>query len=155
AGQNANSAAIANRRLIVTLPADFLSAADTLSKTDRGTAMDRLWAPWRLAYVADPQEKAKPPTADACFICTAVAGSDDRANLLVDRTPLSVVMLNKFPYNNGHLLIAPKEHRGRLDELSPEQLLDLQLSLRKMLGIVEANAPTVGDGAAQVAAGDR
>ncbi|HXD84855.1 MAG TPA: HIT domain-containing protein [Urbifossiella sp.] len=100
--------------------------------------MDRLWAPWRLAYVADPQEKAKPPTADACFICTAIAGSDDRANLLVDRTPLSVAMLNKFPYNNGHLLIAPKEHRGRLDELSPEQLLDLQLSLRKMLGILES-----------------
>lgn len=100
--------------------------------------MEQLWAPWRLAYVADPREKQKPTTEDACFLCRGVMGSDDRANLLVHRTPLSVVVLNKFPYNNGHLLVAPREHRGRLDELSPEQLLDLQLVLRRMLGILEA-----------------
>jgi ATP adenylyltransferase len=99
--------------------------------------MEQLWAPWRLAYVADPKEKAKPPTPDACFLCAGIAATDDRANLLVHRSELSVVVLNKFPYNNGHLLIAPKEHRGRPDELTPEQLLDLQLVLRKMLGILE------------------
>ncbi|HEY3789866.1 MAG TPA: HIT domain-containing protein [Urbifossiella sp.] len=100
--------------------------------------MDQLWAPWRMAYVADPKEKRKPPTADACFICQGLAATDDRANLLVHRTPLSVVLLNKFPYNNGHLLVAPNDHKGRLDELTPEQILDLQLVLRKMLGILEA-----------------
>jgi ATP adenylyltransferase len=98
--------------------------------------MDQLWAPWRLAYVATPAEKDK-PTPGACFLCQGIAGTDDRANLLVHRTPLSVVVLNKFPYNNGHLLIAPIEHKGRLDELSAEQLLDLQLVLRKMLAIIE------------------
>ena len=99
--------------------------------------MDQLWAPWRLAYVADPKEQRKPQTPDACFICQGVNGTDDRANLLVYRTPLSVVVLNKFPYNNGHLLVAPRVHKGRLDELEPEQLLDLQLVLRKMIGILE------------------
>jgi len=99
--------------------------------------MEQLWAPWRLSYVTDPAEKAKPATADACFLCTGANGTDDRANLLVHRTSLSVVVLNKFPYNNGHLLVAPREHRGRLDELGPEQLLDLQLVLKKMLGIIE------------------
>jgi len=99
--------------------------------------MEQLWAPWRLTYVTDPAEKSKPATPDACFICTGVNGTDDRANLLVCRTSLSVVVLNKFPYNNGHLLVAPREHRGRPDELSPDQLLDLQLVLRKMLGILE------------------
>ncbi len=99
--------------------------------------MDQLWAPWRLAYVANPKEQQKPPTPEACFICQGVRGTDDRANLLVYRTPLSVVVLNKFPYNNGHLLVAPRVHKGRLDELEPEQLLDLQLVLRKMIGILE------------------
>ena len=99
--------------------------------------MDQLWAPWRLAYVADPKEQQKPQTPDACFICQGVHGTDDRANLLVYRTPLSVVVLNKFPYNNGHLLVAPRVHKGRPDELEPEQLLDLQLVLRKMIGILE------------------
>ena len=99
--------------------------------------MDQLWAPWRLAYVANPKEQQKPQTPDACFICQGVHGTDDRANLLVCRTPLSVVVLNKFPYNNGHLLVAPRVHKGRPDELEPEQLLDLQLVLRKMIGILE------------------
>jgi ATP adenylyltransferase len=47
------------------------------------------------------------------------------------------VVLNRFPYNNGHLLVAPKVHKGRPDELTPDELLDLQLVLRQMLGILE------------------
>lgn len=99
--------------------------------------MDQLWAPWRLAYVANPKPKDQPQPGDDCFICTGVAGSDDRANLLVHRSALSVVVLNRFPYNNGHLLVAPKTHKGRPNELTPDELLDLQLVLRQMLGILE------------------
>jgi ATP adenylyltransferase len=99
--------------------------------------VDQLWAPWRLAYIADSKEQERPPTAEECFICRGVIGADDRANLLVHRSDLSVVVLNRFPYNNGHLLIAPKRHRGRPDELTPDELLDLQLVLRRMLGILE------------------
>lgn len=99
--------------------------------------MDHLWAPWRLAYVANPKEKDRPTTADECFICRGVTGTDDRANLLVHRSGLSVVVLNRFPYNNGHLLIAPTAHKSRPDELTPDELLDLQLVLRRMLGVLE------------------
>jgi ATP adenylyltransferase len=97
--------------------------------------MDHLWAPWRLSYAAAPKEK--PAEGDDCFLCRGVAGTDDRANLLVHHTELSVVVLNRFPYNNGHLLVCPKAHKGRLDELTPDELLDLQLVLRKMLGILQ------------------
>jgi ATP adenylyltransferase len=97
--------------------------------------MNQLWAPWRLAYVADPKEKQRP--ADDCFLCRGVGGADDRANLLVRRSGLSVVVLNRFPYNNGHLLIAPKVHKGRPDELTPDELLDLQLVLRDMLAVLD------------------
>jgi ATP adenylyltransferase len=96
--------------------------------------VDHLWAPWRLAYVAT----AKAPVADdPCFICQALAANEDRANLVALRTPRSVVMLNLFPYNNGHLLVAPRAHKGRLDELTSEELLEVMETLRRMVGVLD------------------
>jgi ATP adenylyltransferase len=100
--------------------------------------VDNLWAPWRLSYVATPKDKP-PTTGDDCFICRGVAAdpADDRANLVVHRTTLSAVFLNRFPYNNGHLLVCPLTHKGRLDELTVDELLDLQLVLRRMTGVLQ------------------
>ena len=99
-----------------------------------GRPMDQLWAPWRLSYVA----AARAPSAeDPCFICRGLDANDDRANLLVLRTPLSVVVLNRFPYNNGHLLIAPRAHKGRLDELTPEELLETMETVRRMVRLLD------------------
>jgi ATP adenylyltransferase len=96
--------------------------------------MDHLWAPWRLAYVA----AAQAPAADEpCFICRGLAADDDRANLVALRTPQSVVVLNRFPYNNGHLLIAPRAHKGRLEELTAEELLEVMETLRRMVGVLD------------------
>ena len=101
--------------------------------------MDQLWAPWRLAYVATPP---KPAADSRCFICRGLADSDDRANLIVLRTARSAVILNRFPYNNGHLLVAPLAHNGQLSDLREDELLDLQLVLRRMIGVVnEAMRP--------------
>lgn len=96
--------------------------------------MDQLWAPWRLSYVAAPKAE---PAGDDCFICRGVAAADDRANLLAYRSGLSVVVLNRFPYNNGHLLVAPAAHKARPADLNDAELLDLQLVLRRMLGVLE------------------
>lgn len=96
--------------------------------------MDHLWAPWRLAYVA----AAKAPTADdPCFLCRGLADTDDRANLIALRTSQSVVVLNRFPYNNGHLLVAPRAHKGRLDELTSSELLEVMENLRKMVDVLD------------------
>jgi ATP adenylyltransferase len=96
--------------------------------------MDQLWAPWRLAYVAAKQ----PPSGhDPCFLCQGLAADDDRANLVALRTPRSVVMLNRFPYNNGHLLIAPLAHKGRLDELEADEMLEVQQTLRCMVAALD------------------
>jgi ATP adenylyltransferase len=70
---------------------------------------------------------------DPCFICRGLQEEDDRRNLIVLRATQSVVVLNRFPYNNGHLLVAPRSHKGRLDELADGELLDTQLTLRRML----------------------
>ena len=96
--------------------------------------MDQLWAPWRLSYVA---VAAKTPPPDACFLCQGLAESDDRRNLIALRTPRSVVVLNRFPYNNGHLLVAPLRHKGRLDELDADELLETMETLRRMLGLLD------------------
>ena len=89
--------------------------------------MDQLWAPWRLAYVS---KEPTPEEGDECFICRGLAESDDRRNLIVLRTPLAAVILNRFPYNNGHLLVAPLGPQGRLDELTADETLELQADRR-------------------------
>ena len=92
--------------------------------------MDQLWAPWRLSYVAT----ARTPTpVDPCFLCAGLAASADRDNLIVLRTNLSAVVLNRFPYNNGHLLIAPRRHKGGLNDLAPDELLDLMQVMQRLL----------------------
>jgi ATP adenylyltransferase len=95
--------------------------------------MDQLWAPWRLAYIANP----KPPAQDDdCFICRGLVETNDRANLVVLRQSRSVCVLNRFPYNNGHLLIAPLAHKGQLHELDDGELLETQQLLARMVGLL-------------------
>ena len=96
--------------------------------------MDQLWAPWRLAYIANPPKPTEDP---GCFLCRGLAAHDDRAHLIVLRTARSDVVLNRFPYNNGHLLVAPLAHKGTLDELDAEELLDLQETVRRMIGVLD------------------
>jgi len=96
--------------------------------------MDRLWAPWRLSYVAAAKDPSRP---EPCFICRGLAANEDRQNLIVLRTPLSVVLLNLFPYNNGHLLISPRAHKATLADLSPDELLETMETLRRMVGVLD------------------
>ena len=67
--------------------------------------MERLWAPWRMAYVG-----AEPSDANGCFLCEAIAGGDDEATLVVDRAPLTITLLNRFPYSSGHVMVVPARH---------------------------------------------
>jgi ATP adenylyltransferase len=95
---------------------------------------ERLWAPWRLEYVTGSESPGLPlpkpscwlPEADtACFLCQAAATYDsaavDRKLLVVDRGPHVVVVLNRYPYNNGHLLIAPSRHVGELAAMTRDE----------------------------------
>jgi ATP adenylyltransferase len=106
---------------------------------------DQLWAPWRLGYIKgdEPASCAAEslnwlPGADRdCFICRALADSRDRENLVVLRGSHSVVILNRFPYNNGHLLIAPKRHQGRPEQLTGEEHLELQQTIARLVPLLE------------------
>ena len=95
--------------------------------------MDRLWAPWRLAYVAG----AKPPTEhDPCFLCRVLAEKNDRDNLVAWRGDKCMVVLNRFPYNNGHLLVAPNAHKGELHELGANEILELQQTIARLVEVL-------------------
>lgn len=98
---------------------------------------ETLWAPWRLNYIVNAVDKdvADEPK-DGCFLCRYRDDVRDAENHVVDRSEHSLIVLNRFPYNNGHLLIAPREHKAALDELGDAELLDLQVQLRRMVKLL-------------------
>ena len=82
-----------------------------------------LWAPWRIKYVQGLGENGD---ENGCFICDyRETPEKDNENLVLWRTELSLVMFNRFPYNNGHLLIAPVRHIATLDEADDREMLEL------------------------------
>jgi ATP adenylyltransferase len=102
--------------------------------SEEGGRLERLWAPWRESYVTAPKTRAG---ALECFICSGLADSEDRANLVVWRRPLATVLLNRFPYNNGHLLVAPRAHKAALADLTPSENAEIMETLSRMISLLD------------------
>ena len=94
-----------------------------------------LWAPWRIKYIQGLGNKG-----DVCFLCHDLQNPDkDDENFVLWRTSKSLIVLNAFPYNNGHLLIAPAKHIGELSQATDEELLEFTKLIResqKLLSLV-------------------
>jgi ATP adenylyltransferase len=93
--------------------------------------MECLWAPWRLEYIVSDKDTG-------CFLCEAAQADNDKETLVVCRREGCFCVLNRYPYNNGHLLIAPNRHVAELADLSEEEMLglmalsrDAQLALKQ------------------------
>lgn len=82
--------------------------------------METLWAPWRSAYLNESMEKEAKKIVSGCVFCEALAQPDDRSRYIVHRGPGAFVILNLYPYNNGHMLIIPNVHVDRLDLVPAE-----------------------------------
>ena len=83
-----------------------------------------LYAPWRMEYLRSLDKTRN----EECFLCLAAKASTDeekRKRLVLWTTPLSVVVINKFPYSNGHILVSPIAHKAEMEELTADELLDL------------------------------
>ncbi len=82
--------------------------------------MERLWAPWRMQFI-------KMPKIDGCIFCDKWRASptEDKKNHVIYRGKEAFALLNIYPYNNGHLMVAPETHVSSLDELSDEVLLEI------------------------------
>jgi len=97
--------------------------------------MERLWAPWRLEYIlADRQE--------GCIFCRFPREGDDESRLILCRGQHAFVIMNAFPYSNGHLLVPPYRHVADLAELTDEESLEImQLSQRSCAALREVCRP--------------
>ncbi len=96
---------------------------------------ERIWAPWRLEYVKD----ASKDNSEACIFCAALKAGDDEANLIVHRGERCFVILNKFPYTNGHLMVAPYEHLSELQALDVETVGELMALAQRGIAALEAS----------------
>jgi ATP adenylyltransferase len=76
--------------------------------------MKKLWAPWRLAFILGPKSKG-------CIFCRLPKAKRDRENLILYRGRFHYIILNKFPYNNGHLMVVPFRHIKELHRLKPQE----------------------------------
>jgi ATP adenylyltransferase len=98
--------------------------------------MDHLWTPWRLPYL-----RGDDPLPEACLFCTVPALGDAEAHI-VHRGQLSYVILNRYPYNNGHLMIVPYAHVASLENLDTDALVELMQTTQVGLRVLrEAYGP--------------
>jgi ATP adenylyltransferase len=96
-------------------------------------ANHRIWAPWRLEYVKDASKDIE----EECIFCAKPKAGDDEASLIVHRGERCFVILNKFPYTNGHLMVAPFEHLATLPELDPETVAEMMELAQRTMKILE------------------
>jgi ATP adenylyltransferase len=97
------------------------------------SAPARLWAPWRLEFILGPKPQE-------CIFCRfpAEPEENDRANLVVHRAPQAFTILNKYPYNSGHVMVVPRAHVADLEALGPEAFAALHEELRLAARVVRA-----------------
>ena len=92
--------------------------------------VERLWAPWRLAYIESAKETS---TQDGCIFVDLPAEDNDRDNLVLYRGKTAFVILNAFPYTNGHLMVAPFKHTAKMSDLNDDELLEINQLLTNCL----------------------
>jgi ATP adenylyltransferase len=80
--------------------------------------MEKLWAPWRARYILEPKEKE-------CIFCSRLRQKKDRQNLILHRGKKSFIIMNRFPYNSGHLMVAPNSHKAKLEELTRAESIEI------------------------------
>lgn len=93
--------------------------------------MKVLWAPWRMGYILAENK------ADGCIFCPGADRSADQDRLILHVGPRTMVVMNRFPYNNGHLLVAPVRHVSSLERLNQDETLGLLLMVRKSIEILK------------------
>jgi ATP adenylyltransferase len=98
-------------------------------------AEHRLWAPWRLEYIKSNKE-------GECIFCARLAEGDDESSLIVHRGERCFVILNAYPYNNGHVMVAPYQHTASLESLDYETSCEIMaLSQRSLRALAHAYGP--------------
>jgi len=88
-----------------------------------------LWAPWRMEYILSKKTKE-------CIFCLDKDEAHDKTKLILSRSSLSFVIMNRYPYNNGHLMVAPFNHFSAIEDLDGDTVLDMFMMLKKSMSIL-------------------
>lgn len=99
--------------------------------------MDIVWAPWRMQFILGEKQMG-------CFLCEAAKTGASKETLVLRQTPHSLVILNRYPYIAGHLMVTPIAHVSSLDDLSPEQFADLHETMRDCVSTVKSSVSPDG-----------
>ncbi len=89
-----------------------------------------LWAPWRMEYILGEKESG-------CIFCTRINQEKDRENLILFRGKNNFIMMNKYPYNNGHLMVVPNRHTSEIDSLSDSEKLEMMNLVSKSIKVLK------------------
>ncbi|MDQ7824498.1 MAG: HIT domain-containing protein [Candidatus Eremiobacteraeota bacterium] len=92
--------------------------------------MERIWAPWRMKFILEG-------TKDRCLFCDVRDSGEDRKNFVIERGERALVMFNIYPYNNGHLMVAPTRHESEFDGLDDQELREANLLVQKWVRILK------------------
>ena len=93
--------------------------------------MKHLWSPWRLEYLTAPK-------VEDCIFCCALAGENDRDNLVLFRGERAFLILNRYPYNNGHFMVVPYAHVPSLEDLDEPTLTEMMFLLNRGLAALRS-----------------
>ncbi|MFQ5864164.1 MAG: HIT domain-containing protein [bacterium] len=94
-----------------------------------GKNSDILWAPWRMEYILEDKE-------EGCIFCIKPQQNDDKKNLILYRGAHNFVIMNKYPYNNGHLMVVPYRHIADFEELNDSESLEIMKIISKSMAVL-------------------
>ena len=99
--------------------------------------MKKLWAPWRIEYIRSPKE-------DGCIFCDKPAGDNDREDLILYRGEKVFILMNLYPYNNAHLMIAPYIHVDNTEELDADTYKEIMVLADQSMAILKETIDAQG-----------
>lgn len=113
--------------------------------------MDTLWAPWRMEYI----EGAKNGESNQCIFCSRITQKADTENLILYRGERAFIIMNRFPYNNGHLMVVPYRHSGNILDLDTEENAELlqliQMGVKALEQVMQPHGFNIGMNLGRVA----
>ena len=113
--------------------------------------MEHIWAPWRIEYIL----QAENSKTGGCILCQKSKETEDEANFILHRGKKNFIILNAYPYNPGHLMVAPYRHIGKLEDLNGEESIEhfqlIKLSIRLLKSAIEPSGFNTGMNLGRVA----
>lgn len=92
--------------------------------------MENIWAPWRITYIKEDSKE------NGCFLCNAIRDNQDEKHLVIYRGKECFCILNRYPYNSGHLMVTPNKHKADISDLTDEEMLEIMKLARNMKEIL-------------------